>query len=101
MKTKLLKEDWKSWCPPLPISYKHDATIRKTSTDKSEYLKVYINTQPVERDSEMVAIYVPLFRTGSPKALLNFVTILHKIIRGQYLSTGPQKFVMTHNLVVG
>ena len=48
----------------------------------------------------MVAIYVPLFRTGSPKALLNFVTILHNIIRGQYLSTGPQKFVMTHNLVV-
>ena len=49
----------------------------------------------------MVLIYVLLFRTGSPEALLKFVTILHKIIRGQDLSTGPQKFGMTQNLVVG
>ena len=46
-------------------------------------------------------IYVPLFQTGSPEALLKFVTIIHKIIRGQDLSTGSQKFGMTQNLVVG
>ena len=38
---------------------------------------------------------------GIPKALLKFVTILHKIIRGQDLSTGPQKFGLTRNLVIG
>ena len=41
-----------------------------------------------------------MFRTGSPDALLNSFTILHKIIRGQDLSTGPQNFGMTRNLVI-
>ena len=48
----------------------------------------------------MVAIYMPLFRMVIPEVLLKFFTILHKIIRGQDLSTGPQKFGMTWNLVV-
>ena len=68
---------------------------------KSDFLKVDINIQPGERDSNRVAIYVPLFRTGIPEALLKFVTLIHKIIRGQDLSMGPQKFGMTRNLVFG
>ena len=48
----------------------------------------------------MVVVYVPLFRTGIPEALLKFITLLHKIVRGQDLSTGPHKFGMTRNLVV-
>ena len=57
--------------------------------DKSDSLKVDIKTQLGERDSETVEIYVLLFRTGSPEALLKCVTIIHKIIRGQDLSTVP------------
>ena len=71
------------------ISYKPDSTIRKTTTDKSDSLKVKIKTQPGERDSETVAIYVPLLRTGIPKDLLNFFTFIHKIVRGKDLSKGP------------
>ena len=78
-----------------PISYKPDVTIGKTPTEKSDLMKVDIKTQPGDSYSDTVAIYVPLFRTGSQEALLKFVTILHKIIRGQYLFTGPQKFGMT------
>ena len=48
-----------------------------------------------------MAIYVLLFRTGSPEALLKFVTLLQNIIRGHDLSTGTQKFGMMWNLVVG
>ena len=48
----------------------------------------------------MVAIYLPVFRKGSPEALLNFFTLLHKIIQGQDLSTGPQNFGVTSNLVI-
>ena len=70
-------------------------------TEKSNSLKVYTKIQPGDRDSETVAIYMPLFRTGIPDALLKFFTILHKIVRFQDLSTGPQKFGMTRNLVVG
>ena len=52
-------------------------------------------------DRETVETYVPLFRTGGTNDLLKFVTIVHKIIRGQDLSTAPQKIGITQNLVVG
>ena len=55
----------------------------------------------MEKDSETVAIYVPLFWTGIPEALPKFVTILNKIIKGQDLSNGPQKYRMTRNIVIG
>ena len=85
MKLKLPKKDWKNCGPPPPISYKADPTIGKTSTDKLDSIKVDIKIQPGERDSKTVAIYVPLLLTGIPEALLKFVTLLHKIIRGQDL----------------
>ena len=69
--------------------------------DKSYSLRVNIKTQPGDRDSKTMAIYVPLFRTGSPEVLLQLVMILHKIIQGQNMSTGPYKYGMTRNLVVG
>ena len=49
---------------------------------------------------ESVAIYVPMFRTTSTESLLKFVTILNNIVKGQDLSTGPQKYGMTQNLVI-
>ena len=101
MKLQLPKEYWKNQVPPPTIYYNPNATIRKTPTERSDSLKVNINTQPGERESETVEIYVPLFRSGSPEALLKFFTIIHKIIRGQDLSTGTHKFGMTQNLVVG
>ena len=69
-------------------------------TEKLDSLKVDIKTQPGERYSKTVVIYVPMFRTGSPEALLKFVTLLHNIIRDQDLSTGPQKSGMTRNIVI-
>ena len=69
--------------------------------EKSDLLKVNIKTQPGERDSETVAIYVQLFLKVITEELFKFVTILHKIIRGQDLSKGSQKFRMTQNLFVG
>ena len=72
-----------------------------TPTENLDSLKVDIKTQPVEKDSETVVIYMPLFQIVSPNANLNFVTILQSTIKGQYLSTGPQNFGMTENLVVG
>ena len=46
-------------------------------------------------------IYVPLFWTGSLEALLKFVTILNKIIKVYDRSTGPQKYEVTQDLVIG
>ena len=101
IKIHLPTEDLKNQGPPPPISYNPNATTGKTPTEKLDSLKVDIKTQPGERHSETVAIYVLLFRTGSPEALLKFVTLLHNIIRGHDLSTGTQKFGMMWNLVVG
>ena len=42
-----------------------------------------------------------VIQTAIPEDLLKFVTLLNNIIRGQDLSTGPQKFGMTRNLVIG
>ena len=91
MKLKLPKYDWKNRGPAPPNCYKPDPTIGKTLTNKLDYLKVNIKTQPRERDSKVVAIYVPLFQTGSPESLLKFVKVLYKIIRVQDLSMGPPK----------
>ena len=101
MKLHLPKEYWKNRVPTPPISHKTNVTIGKTLTGKSESLKVNINTQAGESDSEMVAIYVPLFRTVIPEDLLKFVTLLHKIFRGKDLSTVTQNFGTTQNLVGG
>ena len=86
--------------PPPPIFYNPNPTISKTSAYKSYLPKANIKTQPRESDSNTAAIYVLLFWTGSPEALLEFVMLLNKIIRGHDLSTGPQKFGMTRNLVI-
>ena len=91
MKLKLPKDDCKSCRPAPPNCYKPGPTIGKTLTNNLDYLKVNIKTQPRERDSKVVAIYVPLFQTGSPESLLKFVKVLYKIIRVQDLSMGPPK----------
>ena len=101
MKIQLPREYFKTQVLLPLISYKDDPTLSKTPTEKSESPKFYINTQPGYRDIDTLAIYVPLFRTGSPEALLKFFTILNKIIRYQDLFTGSQKFGMTRNLVIG
>ena len=101
MKLQQPKEYFKIWGPPPLISYQTDVTIGKRPTYKSDSLKFNINIQPGDRYNDTVAIYVQLFQTGSPDALLKFLTLLHKIIRDQDLSTGPQRFGMTSNLVDG
>ena len=90
-----------TWGLQFLIYYNPNVTIEKTPTENSESLKINIKTQPGEKDSETVDIYMPLFWTGSPESLLKFVTIHHKITRGQDLSTGPQNSGMWRNLVVG
>ena len=47
-----------------------------------------------------MAIYKPLFRTRSSEALLKFVMILNKIIKGKDLYTETQKYWMDQNLLI-
>ena len=75
--------------------------IGKTLTDKSDPLKGNIKTQTGGTCSEVVEIYVPLFRNGSSEDLLKPVTILNKITKRQDLSTGHQKYGMAWNMFIG
>ena len=90
MKLNIPKDDLNNCRPPPLIFYNPDLTIGKSLLDKSSSLKVDIKTETGERYSKTVAIYITLFNTGIIEALLNFTTLLKKIIRGQDLSTGPQ-----------
>ena len=65
MKLQLPGADWKNQGPPPLVSYKPGATIRKTPMEKSDSLKVDIKTQPGERYSDTMAIYMTLFWIGS------------------------------------
>ena len=82
MKLQIPKDDLNNCGPPPLIFYKPNSIIRKTPADKSGFLKVNIKTQPGERYSKTVEIYMSLFWTGIPEALLKFVTLLNKIILG-------------------
>ena len=101
MELNIPKEDWNNCGLLPPICYKPDPAIGKTPADRSDFLWVDIKTQPGDRVSDTVAIYVSLFLTGSTEALLKFVTLFKNIIWGQDMSTVPHKFGMTRNLVVG
>ena len=56
MKLQIPKEYQKTWGPPPLIYYKAGPTLNKTPTEKFNYLKVNIKTQPGERKSKTVAI---------------------------------------------
>ena len=86
--------------PHPPISYKPNHMIWKMPTGEAYSIKVDIKTQPGEKDSETLAIYMPLFRTISHEYPHKLITILNRIIKGHDLSTGPQKYRMTRNLVI-
>ena len=52
-------------CGPLPLIYsKRKPTISKKNDKNKESLKVDIKTQPQDINSEMLSIYVLIFKTG-------------------------------------
>ena len=60
-----VSNDFKT-CVISPLMYyKPDQEIGKTPTYKEDFVKFGIKAQPGEKDSETLAIYLPLFRTGS------------------------------------
>ena len=65
------------------------------SWSKSNSLKGYINTHPVETGSETISLYIPLYEQGSPEAWLKFQNIL----KGQSLNKDPQLYAIAKNLL--
>ena len=63
----------------------------KKLESKKDSLKADIKTHLVEQGIETVSIFERVFRTGSPEALINFIMVLHNIIKVKVFYTGPQK----------
>ena len=61
-----IANDFNNSGPPPPISYNPYQNTRKTLTDKTDYLKIDINMHTGDKNRKTVAIYVQIFRTGSP-----------------------------------
>ena len=96
-----IANDFNNYGTPAPIYYKTHQMTGNMPTERVNSLKVDTKTQLGEKESETLAIYMTLFRNGSPETLLKFVTILNNIIKGHELYTGTHKYKMTRNLVVG
>ena len=78
-------------CRPLSLfSYKPDSKIGKTPIYMKYSLKVDIKTKPGDKERKMVTIYVTLFRTGSPEALLKFITVPGSFHRTPEVRDDPQ-----------
>ena len=83
------------------MSYKPEPTFGMKPKTKSESLKVNIKTQPGKENRKTILIYLPMSKTGSLEELLRFLTILQNIIKGQILTTGPNKYKILKNLLAG
>ena len=98
-----LPVDWaKNRGPPPTIGYKQETAASPDKEDKHrDALKIEIKNQPGQADSESISLYIPIFKTGTPEMILKFLVVLKKVIKGQSLTTGPQMYAMTRNLLAG
>ena len=84
-----------------PITYKTDPTIVRKNEYNQNSLNVEIKTQPGEQHIYIVSIYVPLFRVGSLKSLINFIMVLQNIIKGRDINIVLQNYVINRNVILG
>ena len=61
-----------------PVSFNNDPTNRKKPNKNQDSLKVKIKNDPGEFNSEMVLLYIPIFKTSLAKSLLKFLVLLKK-----------------------
>ena len=72
-----------------------DDTVDKKPEYKSGSLNSKIKTQPGEKNSKSISLYVTVFKKGSLEGLLEFLTFIDKIIKGQRLI--EYRIVMRNN----
>ena len=85
--------------PPPPIYFNYDPIIGNQSDKNQNYLKVEIKTQPGEVNIKNVSLYILIFKTSLAESLLKFLVLLKKILKDWNLTTGPQYYVLTKNLL--
>lgn len=83
---------------PPPIPYERP---EKKELKKSEYVMMKLRSDPAEVESQTYELAVPYFRSGTPEEWLLFKRALLKVIVGQNITTGPNKYAMARRLLEG
>lgn len=95
MKVVLPKEKPNVQPPPIPFE-----KVEK-QLQKGEYMVCKLHTDGADPQSATREIHVPYFKDGSPEELLVFLKLFDKVVQGQNLTTGPQKYAMMKDLLKG
>ena len=98
-----MKLDYYLWAKALnipPISLKAERAEVDTSK-KDEYLTVELRYVPTNENSAKYKKNVRYYKGNCPKAHLEFVDDIHKVLVGQNITEGPQQFAMTRTLLRG
>ena len=98
MKVAIKKDYQQHKFVPPPIPYERP---EKKELKKSEYVMMKLRSDPAEAESQTYELAVPYFRSGMPEEWLLFVRAMQKVIVGQNITTGPNKYAMARRLLEG
>lgn len=82
--------------PPIPL---RRPTLPEPT--KLETLIIKLRSDPTDANSQTYDLPVRIFKTGTPEEWLLFVKDLRRVIAGQNITTGPNKYSMTRRLLGG
>lgn len=82
--------------PPIPLARPAIKELKK-----QEYLTMKLRSDPADANSQTYDLTIQFFRTGAPEEWLLFQRDLNRVLTGQNITTGPQKFTMIRRLITG
>ena len=82
--------------PPIPL-----ARPKPQELKKGHYVTLKLRSVPADDNSQTYDLNVPIFRTGTAEAYIEFKRDLDKSIAGQNITDGPGKYAMTRRLLAG
>lgn len=73
----------------------------KKELEKGSYETLRLYTDPGDTDSATYDVTVPYYGSGTPEEFLIFIKNVKKVLNGQNLTTGPQKYSTMKRLLKG
>ena len=74
---------------------------KPTKLNKSERVTFTLRAEPTKENSQTYEVTTAPFKWGKPEEWLTFRKMLSRIMKGQNVTTGPEKFAMARRLLDG
>lgn len=68
---------------------------------RHEVLTFRLRSVPQDHDSTTYELTLPFFKQGAPETLLLLLNGIRQVVRGQNLTTGPQKYQLMRRMLEG